>query len=146
MDKIAEAKANELAEEDGWINTGIIIEVQGNDEEHTRKSLEDMVERLSKEKGVKIYEADYSDINPLKEDWFSLHVDLKFVAKDFNRLVHVALLYSPSAAEILEPSKEIKLQVGDAQNLMIDIANVVTRLAHTVFAQQGMINKTQKTK
>jgi len=105
-----------------------------------------MVERLSKEQGIKIYEANYADLEKLKENWFSLHVDVKFVAKDFNKLVHVALLYSPSAAEILAPSKEIKLPIGDAQNLMIDIANVVTRLAHTVFAQQGMLQKAQKTK
>src|SRR3989344_340048 len=109
-----------------WINASFIIEVQGNDKEHVKKALGEMVSRLKQERGCELYEENYPEITELKDKLFSYHVELKFLAKDFNVLIHLALLYSPSAVEIYEPQK-IAIPIGDAQNILMDVANVVTQ-------------------
>lgn len=133
-------KQKELIEEAGWINASMIIEVQGNDKKYIKESLEKMVERFSNEKGAQLYDRKYEELQELQENWYSIHVELKFIAKDFGILTHIALLYSPSAFEIYEP-KEVKIKVGEAQNILVDISNLVTSLAHTVYAQQGHLRK-----
>lgn len=137
-------KQRELIDDAGWINTSIIIEVQGNDKEHTRNALEKIVERLKEEKGVDVYDVHYDDLHELEGNWFALNTEIKFIAKDFGTLSRIALLYSPAAAEILEPQKELKISVGDAQNILVDISEVVSSLAHTVFAAQGELNLAKK--
>jgi len=138
-------KIRELIEEVGWIDTAIIIEVQGNDEEHVKNAIEKMVERLEKEKNIKVYEKNFDKPESLKEKWYSIHVEIKFIARDFGRLAQIALTYSPSSVEIMHPKKEIVLEVGDAQNMLADIASIVTSMAHALYAQQGKIRNMQKT-
>ena len=67
-----------------WINASFIIEVQGNDKEHVKKALGEMVSRLKQERGCELYEENYPEITELKDKLFSYHVELKFLAKDFN--------------------------------------------------------------
>ena len=137
-------KQREMIEDGGWLHSSLIIEIQGNDKEHVKASLDRLVEKLKSEKGIDVYTTDFDEIQELKEKWYSLHVELKLLAKDFGRLTHVALTYSPSAIEILAPEKELKIPIGDAQNTLIDIANVVTSLAHAVFVQGGQLRKIQQ--
>ncbi len=133
-------KHREKLEVGNWINAYFLIEVQGNDKEHVKKSLEDLVGRLKQEKGVDIHEEKYDEMRELDKNLYSYNVELKFLAKDFSVLTHLALLYSPSSVEIYDPSK-ITIPVGDAQNMLIDISNVVTSLAHAMFIQSGKLRK-----
>lgn len=137
-------KIRELIEDAGWINLSMIIEVQGNDKGHVKKSLENMAEKIKQEKNVKVYAVDFDEIDEMKENWYSLNMELKLAARDFGRLTTLALLYSPSAVEILEPKDNIKIPIGEAQNILVDISNVVTSLAQAVFIQQGRLKKMQK--
>ncbi len=123
-----------------WINAYFLIEVQGNDKEHVKKALEELMNKFKKEAGVDSYEEKYSEIRELKDKHYAYHIETKFLAKDFNVLVHLALLYSPSVVEIYAPEKII-LPIGDAQNILIDIANIVTSLAHALFIQTGKLRK-----
>ncbi|HIJ98409.1 TPA: hypothetical protein H1005_00505 [archaeon] len=123
-----------------WVHTSFLIEVQGNDKEHIKKALADMIVRLKQENGTEVYEEKYSELAELKEKIYSYNVDVKFLAKDFNVLTHLALLYSPTSVEIYEP-KKITINVGDAQNILVDIAGVVTSLAHALFIQSGKLRK-----
>lgn len=123
-----------------WINASFIIEVQGNDQAHIKKSLEDMMLRLKQESGVEAYEEKYSEISKVKENFLTYNVEIRLIAKDFNVLTHLALLYSPSVVEIYEP-KSISINVGDAQNILVDISSVVTSLAHALFIQSGKLRK-----
>lgn len=132
----------EKVEEAGWIHASIIIEVQGNDKEHIKNALENLVGRLSSEKGIEICSTKYSEIVELQPSLYSYNADVEFIARDFGRLIHVALLYSPSAVEIFAP-KEMKVPIGEAQNIMVDISNIVTSLAQAVFIQQGQLQKAE---
>ncbi|HIJ99454.1 TPA: hypothetical protein H1011_01360 [archaeon] len=134
-------KHRELIEDAGWFNAGIIIEVQGNNKEHVSSTLEALVERLGKEEDVKIYSTDYDEMQEFKDGFFSLMVDTRFITKDFGRLVHIALLYSPSVFEIYSDKKDVGIAIGDAQNILVDVSNLVNRLAHQVFILKGHINR-----
>ena len=123
-----------------WINASFLIEVQGNDKEYVKKSLEDMIARLKKEKGADVYEEKYDEIHELDKKLYSYNVEVRFLAKHFGILTHLTLLYSPSVVEIYEP-KKITVEIGEAQNLLIDIASVVTSLAHALFIQTGKLRK-----
>ncbi len=135
-------KQREKIEKGNWINTSIIVEVQGNDKDYVRESLEGLVSRLKKEKGVEVYETKYDEIREFKEKLFALNVEIKLLAKDFGVLIRISLLYSPSVIEIYAP-KEIKIPIGEAQNIMADISNIVTKLAHAIFIQEGKLKKLQ---
>ncbi|MDP6585626.1 MAG: hypothetical protein QF535_13300, partial [Anaerolineales bacterium] len=134
----------ELIEDGKWINAEIIIEVQGNDKTHMKDALDKLVERLKKEEKIKVYETTFSDPETLESGLFSQHIDVKLVARDFGKMVYIALMYSPSNFEILSP-KNITLPSGEAENILADVSSIVVSLAHSVFAKQGEINRLQGT-
>ena len=134
-DKIAK-----LIEEGGWINASMIIEVQGNDKEYIKNALDNLMERLEKEDQIKVYEKHFSKSETLEGAMFSSHVEVKFVARDYGKMVYVALMYSPSSVEVLSP-KNITIPSGEAGNILADVSSVVVSLAHSVFAKQGEINR-----
>jgi|TARA_Y100000310_G_scaffold321687_1_gene379666 hypothetical protein len=137
-------KIKELIEDGKWINAEIIIEVQGNDKTHMKDALDKLVERLKKEEKIKVYETTFSDPETLESGLFSQHIDVKLVARDFGKMVYIALMYSPSNFEILSP-KNITLPSGEAENILADVSSIVVSLAHSVFAKQGEINRLQGT-
>jgi len=133
-------KLKELVEDSGWVNASLIIEVQGNDKDHIKMALTTMVERLEKEKQVKVYDKKLSKIETLDSGLFSHHIEVKLVARDFGKMVYLALMYSPSSVEIISP-KNITIPAGEAQNILADVSSIVVSLAHSVFAKQGEINR-----
>jgi len=136
-------KIQELID-DGWINAEVIIEVQGNDTPHMKDALEKLMERLEKEEKIELYEKNYSEPEKLDSGLFASHVEAKIVARDFGRMVYVALMYSPSSVEVLS-SKNISFSSGEAQNILADVSSVVVSLAHSVFAKQGEVNRLKGT-
>jgi len=127
-------KQREKIEDAGWIHASSIIEVQGNDEKHIKEALEKLVGRLKDEKKIEVVEANYTDIEKLENGIMAYSVELVYLVKDFGEMTKVALLYSPAFIEIHAP-KEIKVPIGDAQNILADISNTVTSLAQAVFVQ-----------
>ena len=136
-------KEHELIEEAGWIHSSLIIEVQGNDKKLADKAIHQMVERMKNEKDTRVYGADFSEVEQIKADWFSAHVEIFILTKNFGALTKIALLYAPSVVEIMDPNK-INLEIGDAQNLLVDISGIVTRLIHTIYEQKGALAQAQK--
>jgi len=135
-------KFRELVEDGGWINATIIIEAQGNDKEHIKTALNTMIERLEDEKQIKVYKKTFSKPEDMEKGMFSSHVEVGIIARDFGKMVYMALMYSPSNVEILSP-KNITVPAGEAQNILADVSSIVVSLAHSVFAKQGEINRLQ---
>lgn len=133
-------KQREKIEEGGWIYASMVVEVQGNEKEHVKKALETHIDKVRKEPGVEIISSKPSEPTEFKSGFYSASADLSVLVKDFNIMTRVALLYSPSSIEIFAP-KEVKVPIGDAQNILNDISNIVTTLAHTVFVQEGQLRK-----
>ena len=138
-------KQREKIDQGGWIYASSITEVQGNDKEHVKKSLKNLIEKLEDERNIQLVEANYSDVEAIEDGLFVYSVELHYLVKDFNELTKVALLFSPSFMEIHEP-KQIKIPVGDAQNILIDISNIVTQLSQAIFIQGTKIKQLEETK
>ena len=133
-------KQREKIEDGKWIHASMVVEVQGNDKEHVKGALNKHIEKIKKERDAEVYDVSISEPADIGTNLYSLFADIKFIAKDFNALVHLALLYSPSSVEVFEP-KQIAFPIGDAQNILTDISNIVTSLAHTIFIQEGQLMK-----
>lgn len=135
-------KIKELIDERGWLNASVIIEVQGNDTGYIKDALEGMVSKLEKVDHVRVYEKKFSDPVPMEhlKGIFASHVEIKLAARDFGKMVYIALMFSPSSIEFLS-SKNITIPTGEAENILADISSIVTSLAHSVFAKQGEVNR-----
>ena|SRR3989338_4081449 len=133
-------KQREKIEEGGWVRGEMVIQVQGNDPVHVKKGLNEHIDKIRKEEGLELFGIEAHDTKEFKQGIYACDADIGFLAKDFNVLTRLALLYSPSSIEIFEP-KELKIPLGDAQNILVDISNIVTSLAHAVFVQEGQLRK-----
>ncbi len=93
-----------------------------------------VVHRLLNEKGV-VYAVGEVD-EPLESDaLFSTSVEVKILVRSFADLVRICSDFSPVAVEVLEP-EEIRLSIGDAQALLMDVA------VHTHQLKKTLIEKT----
>ncbi len=138
--KDLKGKAREKVEEEGWIDARFIIEVQGNDKDFVDKAIHNLVEKMSKEEGVLIYERNFDEVIEIDKNWYSTNVELSLVAKNFETLAKLAACYGPSVVEIIEPNK-ITLSAAEAQETLVSIAEVVTKLSHL-----ALVNKIQSQK
>ena len=69
------------------------------------------------------------------------HPGLESVAeKEIKELINPKSTSIEDSVVIFEP-KELKIPLGDAQNILVDISNIVTSLAHAVFVQEGQLRK-----
>ena len=59
---------------------------------------------------------------------YSYIVEVEFVAQSFERLVWAVMTFCPSSIEILEP-ENMKLDMGDAQNVLNSISDIIHRFA-----------------
>lgn len=125
---------------EGWIDARFIIEVQGNDKDFVNKAIRDLVGRMNNEDGVLIYEKNFDEVIEVDKSWYSTNVELGLVAKNFETLARLAACYGPSAVEIIEPSK-ITLSAAEAQETLVSIAEIVTKLSHL-----ALISKIQSRK
>ncbi|MBU0953403.1 MAG: hypothetical protein KKA90_03210 [Nanoarchaeota archaeon] len=131
---------------DGWIKSWMMIEVLASSEEAAKKSLENHVVKLGREKNTKIVKQVFHDVEkketpnlPVKEAYGNL-VELEVLTASYDVLVFLVMNYAPSALEIQEP-KELRLKAGEAQSILNSIADML----HT-FAARGLggvvINRT----
>ena len=91
------------------IDTGIwsikavsIIEILGAPEEHVKKTMDAYLERLKKEKDLKVKVKHISKVEP-KDKFFSTYAEVELLAKKPSRLVDFCFDYMPSSIELIEP-------------------------------------------
>jgi hypothetical protein len=123
---------------EGWIRTWMMFEVLAVNEETTKNSLEDLINKLDKDSRVKMYNKSFGSIKKVEkpmpniEQGYSLTCEVELISKKFDNLVQIVIEYGPSAIELLEPSK-IGFDVGEGQSIL----NSISRVIHD-FAAAGM--------
>ncbi len=134
---ISKEEANEKVS-DGWVRVWFAFEALAVGEDVTKKALENLLEKLETDQRVKVYKKEFSQVkrveNPLPEikEGFSVVAEVEIIVKKFDELVQIVMEYGPSAVEILEP-KELKLNIGDCQNVLNGVSDMMHR-----FAQAGV--------
>ncbi|MDP6612987.1 MAG: hypothetical protein QF673_03090 [Candidatus Hydrothermarchaeota archaeon] len=80
------------------------IEAQGNSDGAVQNSLQELVRRLGREKGVKVEGESFDEVT-LEDKLYSSVVEVDLAFPNFSTYLLVAIKYGPSAIEIAEPKK-----------------------------------------
>lgn len=121
-----------------WIDCSMFIEAMAGSPEFVKKSLEGHIEKLSKEKGVFIYEKSFDETdevdNPLPNipKGYSQIVEIRLTVKRIEDLLRIVIKYCPSSVEVLSP-ESIKINITQMQ----DMLNLMAEIIHK-FAQAGV--------
>jgi len=133
MDKEIREQAEKKLKE-GWIQSVMMIEVLAVSEETAKKSLEEHVVKMGKEKRTLISRKDFKEIRKEKspfpniEEAYSNVVELEVLTENFETLVYLAMNYAPTSIEILKPEK-ITLDLGEAQGVVVSVSDMLHKFA-----------------
>jgi len=123
---------------DGWLKAWVMVESLATQEDISRQSLVELAKLIEKEQEIGVVKKELREShkvdNPLPNvaEAYSTILELEVLAKNYGSLARFVINYGPSAVEILEP-KKIAIELGEAQNVLNEIANLVHR-----FAQAGV--------
>ncbi|MBI4177644.1 MAG: hypothetical protein HY516_04750 [Candidatus Aenigmarchaeota archaeon] len=123
---------------DGWLKAWVMVESLATKEDVSRQSLIELTKLVEKEQEIGVVKKEVKEShkveNPLPNiaEAYSTVLELEILAKNYGSLARFVINYGPSAVEILEP-KKIAIELGEAQNVLNEVANLVHR-----FAQAGI--------
>ena len=123
---------------DGWLKAWVMVESLATKEDISRQSLVELAKLIEKEQEIGVVKKELKEShkvdNPLPNiaEAYSTVLEMEVLAKNYGSLARFVINYGPSAVEILEP-KKIAIELGEAQNVLNEIANLVHR-----FAQAGI--------
>ena len=121
-----------------WIDCAMFIEAMAGNPEFVKKSLEEHVEKLSKEGGVFIYEKSFDETEEVERPFpnvpkgYSQIVEIKVMVKRIEDLLRIVIKYCPSSVEVLHP-ETIKINITQMQDMLNLMAEIIHR-----FAQAGV--------
>ena len=104
------------------INAEIIIEVIGKPPEHLVETLNDLIKKLSEEKGIKIKSKKINDPVLLKDqkDFFSSFAEIEIESAGMLELIAILFKYMPAHVDIISP-ENIKMSNHDWMEIMNEI-------------------------
>jgi len=98
----------------------IVIEVLGSPKEHVENVMKQIIEKLEKEKGIKLIEQTTYKAEQQKNKLWSTFADIELYAESIERLLGLCFDYMPSSVEIIEPD-ELKIKSIDLTNFINDL-------------------------
>ena len=119
--EIKEENINELEiDKEVWpIKYVAIVEILGAPKEHVIETMNVYLEKMKKEKGIKIVKTHVSEVEQ-KETLFSVFAEIEMLAKSPSRIVDYCFEYMPSSIEIIEP-EHIAFNAHDFSNFFNDL-------------------------
>lgn len=129
--------------ENGWIHIRNTLEVQGNDTEIVKKSLENMVSRLEKEEGVILLNKKFDEMREIEKKWYSDNAEIELLVKGVDRLIYIVVTYPPTTLEIIQPM-EIKAKAFELQSALLDAATLINTFSNALNLQQRDYDAKQK--
>ena len=122
---------------EGWLRVSMIFEVLAINEETTKESLEELINKIEKDSRIKLYKKEFGEIRKVEkplpniEFGYSLTCEVELISKKLDDLAQVVSEYGPSAIELLEPLK-LNINAGEAQAIL----NLISSIMHE-FAAAG---------
>lgn len=105
---------------DEWpIKATAIVEILGSPKDHVIKTMDSYIEKMKKEKNIKILEAKKSKVEQ-KEKLFSIFADIEMLAKTPSNIVDYCFDYMPSSIELIEP-ENVKFNSHEFSNFFNDL-------------------------
>ena len=109
-----------LVAEKTHLRCKIIIEVLGKPKEHVEESIRDYVEKIKKDTGFIVLNADFAASEEKEEGLWATFVELDMVVKGLPKLIAFCFDYMPSSLEISKP-EELLMQKSTIEDLMNDL-------------------------
>ncbi len=105
----------------------LMLEILGRPPEHLKKTLENIIEKMSQEKGVKIISKRIHEAVPLKErkDFFTSFAEIEVEVDGILYLAMLMFKYMPAHIDILSPENIIL-----KNNEISEVMNELTRRLH----------------
>jgi len=105
---------------DKWpIKAVAIVEIMGKPREHVEETMRLYIEKMKKEKDIKMTSADISGAEE-KEGYFSTFAEVEFLAKTPSRVADYCFDYMPSSIELVEPDS-IRFDSHQLSNFFNDL-------------------------
>ncbi|MBI4173914.1 MAG: hypothetical protein HY519_04305 [Candidatus Aenigmarchaeota archaeon] len=133
IDTKTKEKAQKKLKE-GWIRSWMMIEVLAAQEQAAKSSLEEHVEKLSKEDKTIVFNRSFRDIQkvakplPVVAEGYSYVAELELLTANYETLLMLVMNYAPSSVEIIEPEK-IRMDVSEAQGILNSISETLHKYA-----------------
>ena len=119
---------------EGWIKSGMIIEVLAIDRKSAESALMKHTDKIEKEGDTMVLGREFHEVQevskplPNVDKAYSQIVDVEVITRNFDQLVRLVVSYAPSSIEILEPER-IKMDMGEAQGILNSIAEIIHKFA-----------------
>ncbi|MFH1500526.1 MAG: hypothetical protein ABIE22_01115 [archaeon] len=105
----------------GKINALVILEMLGRPKEYLKETMEGLVEKVGKEKGVNILKKKINEAKEIEEKGiFSCFTELEVEFEDINSMLIVTFLYMPSHIEVVTP-EQIKIKNADLDTMFNEL-------------------------
>ncbi|MBR9679421.1 MAG: hypothetical protein GOU99_00010 [Candidatus Altiarchaeota archaeon] len=110
------------------IKARFIIEAQGQPKSFVKNSLKQLIEKIKGVQGVEVYDEHWEDVEKQESGLLSGLVDIGISSVDAETFFAIMLAFGPSAI-ILEEPAELKISMGQMQNITNDIIEVLHAFA-----------------
>ncbi len=118
------------------------IEVLGYPEDHVKKTIEKVVEKLKNEEGIKVIKSEIQKTEKIKESFFASFAETEMKINDFSKLLHFCYDYLPSSLEILDAEK-ITMPIRE---FSMGINEMLAKLHHYNLVVNNLSNKVNELK
>ncbi|MEA3413955.1 MAG: hypothetical protein U9Q99_00300 [Nanoarchaeota archaeon] len=104
-----------------------ILEAMGRPKEHLKEALQELIDAMKKEKGVKVNEFKINEPTLLKDqkDLFTTFTEIEIEVEGPEHLAGLMFKYMPAHIEVIEP-ENLKI----SNNVYSDILSEITRKLH----------------
>ncbi len=104
-----------------------ILEIIGTPKEHLVTTLEDIIKKISEEKGVEIISQKIHEPNELKDkkDFFTTYAEIEVTVEELLILAKLMFKYMPAHIDVLYPEN-----ISLTNNGFADVLNELTRRLH----------------
>jgi len=101
------------------IKANTIIELAGFPKEHIEATMQDVIEKVKKVKGMKISKTEIAETKQEK-DIFSIFTEFEVEFENFDAMLLFCFNFMPSSLEISEPDN-LNVKLEDLQNMVSDL-------------------------
>ena len=112
----------------GKLQAQIILEILGRPPENVKNALNQLVEKLDSEKGIKILNKKIHEPKPIEQvkDLYTAFADITLELDSIDNYFGILFAYMPSHVELIEPDK---LEVSNFE--LSELANKLTQRLHS---------------
>lgn len=128
----------------GGIVAVLYFDISSNEKEAVQGLLTELVGKISGEPGVVSCVGEIEEPLELEEKLWTTSAEVTMLTRNFSYAAAVAIRYGPIGVEVLKPN-EIKMSVGEAQGLLLNIAQVGQEFTNFIL-QKNLMSEEEKEK